>query len=190
MDATTRAAPAGTDLAHPAGRYSAPARFFHWAIALLMLIVLPVGLIIDRFYEVEWAKNLLYFIHENLGVTIWLLVLARLAWRFMSPPPPLPADTPAMIRLAAHGTHIALYVILLAQPIGGFIGTNAAGFPLDFFGLIPLPNPTGENEALSQLVLRWHWITGLALAVILVAHVGGALYHLVIRKDGVFQRMV
>jgi cytochrome b561 len=188
--AQPQAAIAGTDPRHPAGRYSAPARFFHWAIAFLMLIVWPAGLIIDKFYEVEWAKNLLYFVHENLGVVIWLLVLARLAWRWIKPPPPLPADMPALIRTAAHATHVALYVILIAQPIGGFLATNAFGFPLDFFGLIPLPSPISDNEALGKVIIYWHWITGLALFVILIAHIAGALYHLVIRKDGVFQRMV
>jgi cytochrome b561 len=180
---------AGTDPRHPAGRYSAPARFFHWSIAFLMLVVWPAGLIIDKFYEVEWAKVALYFIHENLGVTIWLLALARLAWRFISPPPPLPADTPALIKGVAHATHWALYAILLLQPIGGFIATNAFGFPLDFFGLIPLPDPVGNDEALGKSVMNLHWLTGLALLVILIAHVAGALYHLVLRKDGIFQRM-
>jgi cytochrome b561 len=180
---------AGTDLNHPAGRYSAPARFFHWSIAFLMLVVWPAGLIIDRFYEVEWAKNTLYFIHENLGVTIWLLALARLAWRFISPPPPLPADTPAVIRGVAHATHWALYAILLAQPIGGFIATNAWGFPLTFFGLIPLPDPVGNNEALAKAISNLHWLTGLALLGLLTAHVAGALFHLVVKKDGIFQRM-
>ena len=180
----------GADAAHPAGRYSAPARFFHWAIAFLLLIVWPVGLIIDKFYEVEWMKNLLYFIHENLGVTIWLLVLARLAWRWMRPPPPLPADFPPLMRMAAHATHIALYVLLIAQPIGGFIATNAWGFPLDFLGLVPLPSPVAENEDLAKLVQYWHWIAGFALLVVIIAHVGAALMHLVVKKDGVFQRMI
>lgn len=180
---------AGTDPRHPAGRYSAPARFFHWAVAFLMLIVWPAGLIIDKFYEVEWAKTLLYFIHENLGVVIWLLVLARLAWRWMNPPPPLPAEMPGWMRAAAHATHVALYVFLIAQPIGGFIATNAWGFPLDFFGLIPLPDPVGNNEELAKLVQFGHWVSGVALLVIIIVHVAAALFHLVVKKDGVFQRM-
>lgn len=189
MDASTRPAHVAADPAHPAGRYAAPARFFHWTIALLMLVVWPAGLIIDKFYEVEWAKTLLYFIHENIGVTIWLLALARLAYRFMNPPPPLPADTPLAIKGAAHATHALLYVILLTQPIGGFIATNAWGFPLTFWGLLPLPDPVGNNEALAKTVTYFHWIGGISLLLILAAHIGGALYHLVVRKDGIFQRM-
>jgi cytochrome b561 len=189
MDASTRPAYAAADPKHPAGRYGAPARFFHWATALMMLVMWPVGLVIDKFYEIEWLKLLLYFIHENLGVTIWLLALARLAYRLRNPPPPLPADTPLAIKGAAHVTHALLYVILLTQPIGGFITTNAWNFPLTFWGLIPLPNPVGEDQELAKMVQYFHWIGGISLLLILVAHIGGALYHLVIRKDGIFQRM-
>ena len=178
------------DPLHPAGRYSGPARFFHWAIALLIIVVWPVGLLIDATADIAWLNTLLYFIHENLGVTIWLLALARLAWRFIHPPPPLPESLPAHMRAAAHATHVALYVILLVQPIGGFITTNAFGFPLDWFGILPLPSPEGENEALGNMVKFGHWAVGMALVVVLAAHVGGAFYHLLIRKDGIFQRMV
>lgn len=189
MDASTHPARATVDPAHPAGRYAAPARFFHWAIALLMLVGWPVGLIIKNFYDIEWLKLLLYFIHENIGVTIWLLALARVAYRIKYPPPPLPADTPAFIRGAAHATHWLLYVILLVQPIGGFIATNAWGFNLTFWGVLPLPDPVGNNEALAKTVQYLHRLTAFSLLLILIAHIGGALYHLLIRKDGIFQRM-
>lgn len=188
MDAATRHVTAA-DPTRPAGRYAAPARFFHWTTALLMLVMWPVGLVIDKFYEIEWLKLLLYFIHENIGVTIWLLTLARLAYRFRNPPPPLPADTPLAIRAAAHATHALLYVILLTQPIAGFITTNAWGFPLTFWGMLPMPDPVGNNEALAKPLQYYHWVWGVVLLVILAAHIAGALYHLLIRKDGIFQRM-
>lgn len=187
--ATTEAAVAAADPAHPAGRYSAPARFFHWAIAFLILIVWPIGPNISRFDQIEWLHNLLYFIHENLGVTIWLLVLARLAWRRLHPPPPLPAGMPGWMQRAAHATHAALYVLLLVQPVLGFLATNAFGFPLAYFGLVPLPSPVGHNEPLGNLLLPIHLGVGLALLGVIIMHVGAALFHHVVRRDGVLKRM-
>ena len=178
------------DPSHPAGRYSAPARFFHWTTVLLVALAWPAGRLIQASEGIAWLNALLYFIHENLGATIWLLTLARLAWRFINPPPPLPADLPAAMRRAAHATHAALYVILLGQPIAGFITTNAFGFPLEFFGLVQLPNPVGESEALGNAVKLLRWGTALALVLLLAAHLGGAFYHLLVRKDGIFRRMV
>jgi cytochrome b561 len=181
---------ADTDLTHPAGRYSAPARFFHWSVAILMLVVWPVGQVIDWVYEIEWAKTLGYAVHENLAVLIWVLVLARLAYRWLNPPPPLPASMPKVQQLAAHAVHAGLYMFLFLMPIVGFVATNAWGFPLDLAGLLPLPDPIGNNEAAGK-VLSWiHEYAAYVLLALIVIHIAAALFHHFVQKDGMLRRML
>ena len=178
------------DAAHPAGRYRLPARLLHWATAGLMLVVWPVGQVIDWVYEIEWAKTLGYAVHENLAVIIWVLVLLRLAYRWLVPPPPLPADMPKVQQLVAHAVHAGLYLFLFLMPIIGFVATNAWGFPLDLFGVLPLPDPIGNNEAAGK-VLSWvHEYGAYVLLGLIAAHVAGALFHHYVQKDGILKRML
>lgn len=181
---------AGADPAHPDGRYRAPARILHWTVAALMLVVWPVGFIISFVYEIEWAKTLGYAVHENLALVIWVLVLIRLAWRWMVPPPPLPNSMPKIQQLAAHAVHAGLYLFLFLMPIVGFVATNAWGFPLDLFGLVTLPDPIGNNEAAAK-VLSWiHKYSAYALLGLIAVHVGAALMHHFVLKDGTLRRML
>lgn len=178
------------DPKYPAGRYRLPARIMHWAVAGLMLVVWPVGQVIDWVYEIEWAKTLGYAVHENLAVIIWVLVLLRLAYRWMVPPPALPAAMPKVQQLAAHAVHAGLYMFLFLMPIVGFVATNAWGFPLDLFGVLPLPDPIGNNEAAGK-VLSWiHEYGAYALLGLIAVHVGAALFHHYVQKDATLRRML
>lgn len=183
-------ADAAADARHPAGRYRLPARILHWSVAGLMLVVWPVGQVIDWVYEIEWAKNLGYAVHENLAVIIWVLVLLRLAYRWMVPPPPLPASMPRVQQAAAHAVHAGLYMFLFLMPVVGFVATNAWGFPLNLFGLVMLPDPIGNNEAAGK-VLSWiHEYGAYALLGLIAVHIGAALFHHYVQKDGTLQRML
>jgi cytochrome b561 len=172
-------------------RYAAPARCIHWLTVAAASVIILLGLWIAYFRPEEEAFKLrLYNIHESLGVTVWVLTLIRLAYRRRHPPPPLPADTPAAIRLAAHATHVSLYVLLLTLPIIGFLATNAWGFPLSVFGVLPLPAPVGKDEELAKLLALAHRIGAFAIIALIGGHVAGALYHTLIRKDGLLHRML
>lgn len=173
------------------GRYSPPARWLHWLTVILMSVVVVAGLWIAYFRpEDEAFKLRLYNIHESLGVIVWLLTVARLVYRQLNPPPPLAADTPALIRFAAHATHVALYALLLLLPVIGFLATNAWGFPLSVFGIVPLPSPIGKNEEIAKVLATLHWSGALAGAMLVGGHVAGVIYHTFIRKDGLLQRML
>lgn len=172
-------------------RYGAPHRLLHWTTALLIGVVAILGLWLAYFRpEEEGFKLRLYNIHESLGVVIWVLTLARLAYRRLNPPPPLPADTEPFVRFAAHATHLGLYGLLLLLPIIGFLATNAWGFQLKLFGLLPLPSPIGKDEALAKVLSTLHWCGALAGALLLAGHIGGVIYHTFIRKDGLLRRML
>jgi cytochrome b561 len=173
-------------------RYAAPARGLHWLTSLLVLgIVIPAGVWIKYFEPADEAFKLrLYNVHESVGVIVFVLVLLRLAYRWRNPPPPLPADTPAFVRLAAHAVHLALYALLLLMPIGGFLATNAWGFPLSVFGVLPLPSPVGKDEALAKVFSFLHWSGAIAIGTLILGHIVGALYHQFVRRDGLIRRML
>lgn len=171
-------------------RYVASSRWLHWITSAILGVVIPVGLWIRYFEPADQAFKLrLYNLHESLGVIVFVLVLVRLVNRWRNPPPPLPADTPAFIRFAAHLTHVLLYLLLVLMPITGFLATNAWGFPLSVFNVLPLPVPLGKDEELAKVLSYLHWCGAIALILLVCGHITGVIYHTFIRKDGLLQRM-
>ncbi len=171
-------------------RYVASARWLHWLTAGAILVVLVAGVWMTSFEPADEAfKMQLYNIHESFGVVVFVLALARLWVRWRNPPPPLPDDLPAVMRLGATLTHLALYVVLIVQPVVGFLGTNAWGFPLRWFGVVPIPSPLGRSEALAPILSQLHWLGALAMLVLLGMHIAAVIFHTFIRRDGMLSRM-
>jgi cytochrome b561 len=169
--------------------YTLTARVLHWIIAVLVLLMIPGGFIIAN----EWggpAQTFLYNLHKSIGATLIPLVVIRLLFRLGNPPPPLPNDIPAVQKLAAHATHWALYALILAQPLVGYIMTSAYPAPVPFFGLFNLPAFWPANRALSEQLSAVHLYLGLAIATVAAVHIGAALFHHFVRKDRVLMRMV
>jgi len=196
MDATHAATLPGQDAAHPDGQYGRTAKWFHWITVGLMAIALPTGFVIKFITgEADGAyKMAFYAIHESAGLTILFVAIARILWKRRNPPPPHPANLPAPMRIAATATHHTLYALLIIQPILGFLATNAWGFPMRgrtaYLGLIDMPK---FMEAWNELaiVLSWgHTIGGYLLLVLLVVHIGAAIFHHAIRRDGTLMRML
>lgn len=173
-----------------ARRYVAGARWLHWSMALLIVAIAALGIWMTSFEPADEAFKLgLYNVHESLGVTVFALALLRLGVRWTNPPPPLPHGTPAAVRLAAGVSHASLYVLMLTMPIIGFLATNAWGFPLSWFELLPLPSPVGKDVDAAAVLSTLHWIGALALGAIVVAHLLGTAYHVLVRRDRLLDRM-
>jgi len=171
------------------GRYVAPARWLHWATAGSIVVIFTTGIWMVFFEPANEAfKFRLYNIHESFGVLVFAMTLARLWVRWRNPPPPLP-PMPGWMALAAGLNHAALYVLLIVQPVVGFLATNAWGFPLRWFGLVPLPGPIGRHEALAPVLSNLHWLGAIAMAVLLAMHIGAVVHHTFFRKDGILARM-
>lgn len=172
--------------------YGSVSKWFHWTTAALVAVALPVGFVIGHVKDSD--KMPFYAVHESAGVTIFLVVLARLAWRLAHPAPPLPPHVPALQRRLASAVHHLLYALLIVQPLIGFLATNAYGFPLRgqtaYLGIVNLPKFMETNEALGGALLVLHGIGGWSLLVLLALHVGGVVWHQAIRRDGLLLRMV
>ncbi|MCW3477321.1 cytochrome b [Limobrevibacterium gyesilva] len=172
-------------------RYTATARWLHWLMVLLIAAAVPVGLWMVYFEpRDETFKLQLYDLHEGLGFTLVLLLLLRVAVRLSRPAPPMPGDTPALVRLLARLNHFGLYVVLLAQPVLGFLATNAWGFPFHWWGVLPIPSPIGRDEALAPILSALHWYGAMLLVTMVAAHLLGVAYHAYVRRDGLLRRML
>ncbi len=160
----------------------------HWLIALTVLGALGVGAALDWLGNGA-LKNQLYALHKATGILILGLMLLRLAARFIFGAPPLPAHVPGWQRKASSATHFLLYALLLAMPVVGWAATSAFPAPLPFFGLFDVPPLIGKDRELSKQLFEIHEIMGKAIFALLILHIGAALQHALIKKDGVLRRM-
>lgn len=172
--------------------YSPPARRFHWWTVALILVQVPLGLYMAYRGNVlgifDDLTNNLYSSHKLIGIIIFLVVLARLAYRLMHG---APTDEPTLEwwhKAASHFNHWGLYLLLLATPIAGYIGISQ--YPaLNIFG-IPLPGIVAADQDAAGRTFMIHFWLALVLVAFVAIHVAAALYHYVIRKDNVLTRML
>lgn len=168
-------------------------RILHWVIALCVLTLIPVGLLIVSRTEANlWGDftNLLYSIHKTLGFTVLLLMLLRIAYKIGYATPAYPESLSRGQRLAAKSLHHLFYILLLLVPLLGWAAVTA--FPaLIIVPGIELPALPGipVDQALAEKLFQIHGSAAILLAVLLLGHIGAALYHLLVLKDGIFQRM-
>ena len=170
-------------------RYGIVAQALHWSIAALVVVMFGLGWSMADL-PLGQRKFELYQLHKSLGITILLLAAVRLLWRLFNPAPPLPPHLPLWERAAARTTHALLYALLFVQPVIGFLQSNAANFPVVWWGMLRLPSVIGSDEAFGETLVEVHrWNSRLLLALVLV-HLGAALRHHFILKDDVLRRML
>ncbi|HEY3846291.1 MAG TPA: cytochrome b/b6 domain-containing protein [Acetobacteraceae bacterium] len=132
-------------------RYSTAARWFHWITVALLLVLATIGIWGTSFAPKDEAlKDLLFDIHESTGVALFVIVALHVLRRLANPLAPLPPRLPRTVRLAARTNHALLLVV---QPVIGFLDTNAWGFPVTWARLVPIPSPIG-HEKLSPRFCR------------------------------------
>ncbi len=170
-------------------RYGGVAIAFHWLLAIMITASFAVGLYMVSL-TMSPTRIKLYNWHKWAGMTIFTLAALRLYWRLTHPAPALPSSMPRWQALAAHATHIALYVLFFAVPLTGWIYSSAAGFPIVWFGLIPLPDLVGKDRELAEFLKPFHWMTAYALASLVVLHILAVVKHLVMDDDNLLGRML
>ena len=158
------------------GHYTRPAIGLHWLMAALIVCSLTLGYYMAGL-PFSPSRIRLFNYHKWLGITILVLAAARLLWRLSHRPPAMPSDLPAWQRGAAHGVHGLLYVLFFAVPLVGWAYSSAAGFPIVYLGLIPLPDWVSPDAALAKRLEVLHAWLAYGLAGIVALHVLAALKH-------------
>lgn len=171
-------------------RYTKTAISLHWLIALLIVAAFGLGLVMTDIPGITPTKLKYYSWHKWLGVTVFALACARLLWRRVNAPPPPPANMPAWQVKAADATHIALYVLLFAVPLSGYFYSLAAGVPVVYLGVLPLPVLIGPDPELKPILKTVHYVLTMTLAAGVLVHAAAALKHHFIDRDDVLKRML
>ena len=169
-------------------RWGALARLFHWVIVLML---------IGQFIMAELAEDLplgmekiaLLARHKSVGITILLLAVLRLGWRALNPTPRAPTGA-RWEHALARGAHVALYGLLFAMPLSGWMMSSAKNYPVSWFNVLPLPNLVPVSESIYEFMHETHELLATTLIVIAAAHVLGALRHHFIKRDDVLKRML
>jgi cytochrome b561 len=170
-------------------KYSLIAIVLHWIVALLVLVLMAVGWYFNTIPVGDDARGPVISWHKSLGLTAAMLILLRLLWRVTHRPPPLPDALPGWQRRAARFNAVFLYVLMCVQPVLGYLSTSFSGYTTRWFGL-PLPHWGWKAPELNELFSQAHHLGAKLLVLALVLHVGGAVLHGLVRRDGVVGRML
>lgn len=177
-----------------AERWGNIARILHWTIAVLILALIAVGSIMTDLPNTP-EKFQIYTWHKSVGLLVLALVVCRIVWRLGSRKPAEIKSIPLFMRAAAEVTHWALYVLMLAIPLSGWLSHSYGGFPLQLFGISGLNVPRLVTVApdvghdLAENMGEIHGTLAWLLLAVVVLHAGAAFYHHFVRKDPVLARM-
>ena len=184
-----------------AKRYSAAARAFHWVTALLIFAIVPLGWIFAEFkttggkpptgFEAPIPGTPFAYasVHKTIGLAILVLVLARIAYRFVNRPPTLPGSMAAWEKGLAHASHWLLYLVLIVMPVSGYIMSSAGKNPISILGLVNFPK-LPISKATGDIAKQIHLFTQYALYALVIGHVAAIVWHLWVRRDGILDRML
>lgn len=168
-------------------RYNQVARLLHWLMAALVTGNILGGLLND---SVKDTVNLIP-LHKSIGLTVLVLTIARIAWRFTWQAPPYPPAMEAWQIMAARGVQGAFYGLMLAMPLTGWVMASAGKYPLTWFGLFDVPKlAVARDSALYLTSRQGHEVLGYLFAALVAVHVAAALRHHLILKDRVLERML
>ena len=174
-------------------RYNTPAIALHWVLAAGIVALFVLGLYMQGLAFSPWRLKL-YNWHKWAGISVLVLSVLRLGWRLMHRPPALPDSIaramPGWQTRAYHATHHLLYLLFFAVPLLGWAYSSAAGFPIVWLGLLPLPDLLPADQALAELVKPWHQWSAMALIGLSLLHIAAALKHHWVDRDGLLQRVL
>ena len=178
-------------------RYTSVAVALHWAIAILIVGQIAVGLYMHKLPNISPIKFDLYQLHKSFGLSILALTIARLGWRLTHRLPALPDAMPPWQKLLARTTHWAFYGLLFLTPLVGWAMVSASpmDIPTKWFGLVNIPHMpilsgVADREATEELLKEVHEYLAFGILYLLALHVGAALKHQFFDRDGVLQSMI
>ena len=168
-------------------RFTRLQRLLHWLMAVCILAMLFIGVGMVSTVTPKFLP--LVTIHRSLGIAILVLALIRLAVRLRYGAPALPADLPEPMKLAAYLSHYALYALMIGMPLIGWAMLSAAAYPVVVFEGVSLPAILPQSDSLHTWLWDAHFYLAFAFFALVLMHVAAALFHALIRRDGVFQTM-
>lgn len=173
-------------------KYPLTSRILHWLMAAIILFLLGLGIYMTDFMSKEAPNRMeIYNLHKSLGALVLVLIAIRILNRLTFKAPAFPDSLPKIEKIAAHLAHFALYFLMIAMPLSGFLMSNSFGYPVNFFG-IELPMLMEKNLELAPLIHESHTIFGYSLIAVIALHVLGVIKHRFfdIPENDVLKRMI
>jgi cytochrome b561 len=169
--------------------YGAVAKLLHWSIVIL---IIAQYLVIESAEELADGPEKLEAItlHKSVGMLVFGLAIARIVWKFASSGQPAPVPMPRAQRAVAAAGHGLLYLLILAQPLTGWLMSSTAGYPTGFFGLFEFPMLVGKNHDAHEFSEELHEVLFSVLATVALLHALAALYHHFLLRDETLRRML
>jgi cytochrome b561 len=169
-------------------QYGTTAKVFHWLVLALLLVQYPLGWLMPDIHNGMKPGAAMSF-HVSLGIVILALIILRLAWR-LAHPVAAESSLPAWQRLSSEAVHWALYALVLATTVTGWLFASFRGWSLSFFYLVPLPMLASDSAAAVKAIDGWHQAMEWTLLVVIGIHVAAAMAHIFIYRDRIMQRML
>jgi cytochrome b561 len=167
-------------------KYTVLGRILHWLTAILFVAVLFIGFVMVN-SPGHYAT--LVRVHEALGVTVLSVVIVRTINRLTHKPPALPDTVGRFERWLVAGSELALYALLIAQPVVGWAMVSASGVPVVVFGHLRLPAIAPVDAAVFSTLRETHSVLAYLLVAVVAAHVSAVLLHTIALGDGMLRRM-
>ncbi|CAN5480720.1 cytochrome b [soil metagenome] len=171
------------------GRYTLPARLFHWAVVALVVAQFAVAWTMPEIGRGTLPVGLVAW-HLAIGAAILAIALLRLGWRLSHKAAPPPMTLSPALQLLSRVVHFLLYALLILLPLMGWANASARGWTVTLFGVIPLPALVAKGSALGRQMGDIHGTTAIIFLVVIGLHVAGALYHALVLRDRTLQRML
>lgn len=157
--------------------YGAFAKFLHWGMALMLMVLIAVGTYMVGLDKADPSKMQIMGLHKSFGALFMLLAIIRLIWSRINRAPALPDVLASWEKLLSKTITGILYLLMLAIPFSGYAMTNLFGYPVNLFGFVDLPILFAKDPALGMLAKQAHGLLVYALLATLFAHIAGVLKH-------------
>ncbi len=172
----------------PVPVYNPGLRLLHWLMAALIFIALALGVWASLLPRDDFRSGVL-FVHKSIGLTVFALVALRIVWRLVVGAPEYAEPLGWLTHSAARAGHLALYALMIAMPVSGYLTTAAGGHDVPWFGLFSVPSLVGKNKFLDQAASQAHFVFAWAIAIVLALHLAAVVWHARIKRDTVLTRM-
>jgi cytochrome b561 len=169
--------------------YDPGLRTLHWLMAALIFVALPLGVWASLLPGGAAMRVEILFFHKSIGVTVFGLIGLRIVWRLIVGAPAYAEPLGKLTQAASRAGHFALYALMTAMPVSGYVGSTAGGRAVSWFGLFELPRLVAKDRNLAVAASWAHLAFAWMLAFVLAAHLGAVFWHTAIKHDSVLTRM-
>jgi len=168
--------------------YGWMSKVLHWIMALIVMVMIGVGLYMTGLPKGE-SRTAIYATHKAVGIVVFLLLLHRFTWHFISPTPGFPSYFTEKEKKITKLVKYLLYLCLFIMPVSGYLMSSFGGHQISFFSLIQIPMIFTKNEMIGSIFKEVHYYISFAFIIFIALHVAGSLKHHFIVKDDALKRM-